>query len=164
MEDVENSLIKYTGLADSFPTLNSTAPFKQFIIQENITMPNGEPNIGQLVRISANVEITRTKIRNTPTGVSEEGQILTGKKLIVEGYLDQWVEYIPAKPNQCVHTTSFKVPFCTFIVLPASCTLLTIVTVQSFIEDLNVQKIDKRNILETVAIFLLAIIEEETND
>lgn len=161
MSSIVKNLIEYAGITDSsqLPTLNPAgAAFKQLTVEENLTIPNAKPDIEQIVRIMAEAVITSTLIIKTPAGTSLEGQILTGWKLIIEGVLNQKIEYVADVPTQPVHAAHFKIPFSTFIVLPADFTKDKLVTVIPYIEDIYAKQVDKRHIFKNVTLLLQAVI------
>lgn len=143
--------IEVSGLADTLPV--NPINFKQFSVQETLTIPPFEPDMEQILCFTAKVIIKCTRVINTPVGTSVEGQILTGKKLIVEGAILQKVEYIAAESTQPVHAAHFNIPLSTFIVLPAEYSDAPI-KVTGYIEDIVVQILDKRNIFKNVTILL----------
>lgn len=145
-------LIEVSGLADTLP--DNPVNFKQLSIQETLSIPTAKPDVEQIVSVVAEINIKNTSVINTPTGTSTEGQKLTGKKLIVEGVISQKVEYVADEPTQSVHAAHFSVPFSTFIVLPETFELGTMVEVIGYIEDIFVQLLDKRTIFKNVTILL----------
>jgi len=162
MASIVKNLIEYAGIADAsqLPALNPAgAAFKQFTVEENLTIPQAKPDIEQIVRVMAEVIITSTKVIKTPAGTSLEGQILTGWKVIIEGYVNQKIEYVADEPTQSVHAAHFKIPFSTFIVLPPSPDFSKdkVVTVIPYIEDIYAQQTDKRHIFKNITLLLHAI-------
>ncbi|MBW4829552.1 MAG: DUF3794 domain-containing protein, partial [Clostridiaceae bacterium] len=102
------------------------------------------------------IEIINTKVIKTPVSTSLEGQKLTGFKLIVEGMLNQKVEYIACDKEQSVHAAHFRVPFSTFIVLPENYVEGTNVEVEAIVEDIYSQLIDKRTVFKNITFMILA--------
>lgn len=156
MATLIQGLIEYAGIADTLPILTIPAAFKQFTLQENLCIPEAKPDIEQLTRVLAEVKIISTKVIQTPTGTSPEGQNLTGWKLIVEGEVCQKIEYVADEPTQSVHAAHFCIPFSTFIVLPGTYVAGTPVTVVPYIEDIYAQQIGKRSIFKNIVLFLHA--------
>lgn len=152
MASIVKGLIEYSGIADIFPT--NTKCFKQLTVQENLVIPSVKPDVEQIVRVIAEVVITSTRVVKTPKSISDEGQILTGWKLIVEGELVQKVEYVADEPTQSVHAAHFKVPFSTYVVLPEKFNDCCTINVVPYIEDIYVQQIDKRTLFKNVVLFL----------
>jgi len=156
MASIVKNLIEYAGIADYLPTLDPPA-FKQFTVEENLTIPCAKPDIEQIVRVMAEVIIKSTKVISTPEGTSVEGQILTGWKVIIEGYVNQKIEYVADEPTQSVHAAHFKIPFSTFIVLPHGFDPGNVVTIIPYIEDIYAQQLDKRHIFKNITLLLHAI-------
>lgn len=158
MASIVKDLIEYSGIVDSYELPHHMTSFKQFTVQENLTIPIAKPDIEQIVRVMAEASITSTKIIKTPVGISLEGQKLTGWKLIVEGILHQKIEYVADEPTQSVHAAHFKIPFSTFIVLPCSIKNDMVETVVPYIEDIYVKQLDKRHIFKNITLLLDAIL------
>jgi len=160
MASVIKGLIEYSGITTDFPTNPPYNPiyFKQFTVQEELTLPAAKPDIEQIVRVLAEVEITHTRIINTPISVSYEGQKLTGHKMLIEGEIFQKIEYVADEPTQSVHAAHFQVPFSAYIVLDAGHTDDDTIHVVPYIEDIYVQQIGKRKIFKNVVLFLDAVV------
>ncbi|MCY6369536.1 DUF3794 domain-containing protein [Clostridium ganghwense] len=157
MASIVKNLIEYVGIVDPEQLPEQMTSFKQLTVQENLTIPSAKPDIEQIVRVMAEAVITSTKIIETPIGKSKEGQILTGRKIIIEGMLNQKIEYVADEPTQSVHAAHFKVPFSTFIVLPEDFEDGTVVTIIPYIEDIYVKQVTKRDIFKNVTLLLDAI-------
>lgn len=156
MASVIKGLIEYSGIADVFPS--DPKAFKQLTVQENLTIPSVKPDVEQILRVIAEVVIEDTRVIKTPVSVSEEGQILTGYKLLIEGELVQKIEYVADEPTQSVHAAHFRIPFSTFIILPYDFTEGSQVSVVPYIEDIYVQQLDNRNLFKNVLLFLNAVV------
>lgn len=99
----------------------------QISIPENLLVPNEKPPIEELYSVNISVQIISKKVITTPRsgGVdsdppadNNEGKKLTGRKLLIEGFLCQTVSYIAAVADQSMHSVQFSVPFSAFIVVP----------------------------------------------
>lgn len=128
--------------------------FKQFNIEETVCIPDAKPDIEQVIKVIAKINITSTRIIKTPIGTSLEGQVLTGWKVIVEGEVDQKVQYVADLPDQPSHAAHFNIPFSTFVVLPEEFVIGTPVTVTPFIEDVFVEQLDNRCIFKNITLLL----------
>jgi hypothetical protein len=126
--------------------------FKQLTVSERLELPEEKPDIEQIIKIIAQVEITSTRVIRTPVGQSLEGQILSGFKLIVEGEVIQKIEYVADECSQAVHAAHFETPFTTFIVLPASYCIGAPVPVTPYMEDISIELVDKRSIFKNITI------------
>jgi len=158
MGSIVRGLIDYSGIANKNEFPENPTLFKQFTVQEDLEIPCVKPDIEQILRVIAEVVITHTRVITTPVSTSYEGQVLTGKKLIVEGELVQKIEYVADEPTQSVHAAHFTVPFSTYIVLDGDVDECNIVTVVPYIEDIYIQQIDKRRLFKNVALFLHAVV------
>src|SRR5680860_763733 len=132
--------------------------FKQFSVDENLTIPVQKPDVETLLDVMAHVEITSTTIIKTPVVTSFEGQRLTGWKMIVEGKLIQKITYIADVPRQSVHAAHFEVPFSTFLVLPADFNQCQKIRVVGYVEDVFSKLLDPRTIFKNVTLRVEGII------
>jgi uncharacterized repeat protein (TIGR01451 family) len=130
--------------------------FKQISVDENVRIPVQKPDIEQILNVLVDVVITNTRVIETLKGISIEGQILTGFKLIIEGKINQKIEYVADEPTQSVHAAHFVKPLSTFIVLPEQYVPGTPVGVEAFVEDVFTEQLDKRTIFKNVTFRLLA--------
>lgn len=131
-------------------TFVSTASFKQLFVDETLTIPDVKPDVESIIDVTVDIVIVRKELIDTPKGISNEGQVLTGKKLCIHGKLCQTISYVANDPEQSVHSAEFEVPFCTFIVVPENLFDSCQVQVTSFIEDVYYEKIDNRHIFKNV--------------
>ena len=137
-------------------------PWTQITIPEILTIPRNKPNIESIDKIYINVLIEKTRIISTPKTANNvtsiEGLKLTGKKLLVDGYLCQTIVYTADNCSQTVHSTSFKIPFSTFIVIEADADIDNDkYCVKTCIEDVFAKPLNSRVIFKNVTLFLLAI-------
>jgi hypothetical protein len=152
-----NNLIQVNGVSPILPV--NVINFKQFSVQEDLEIPKQKPDIESIICVSVQANITSTTLIRTPQATSNEGQILTGFKLVVQGVLRQQVEYVADEPTQTVHSAHFDMPFCTFIVLPADFQDGSSIDVQAYIEDIYVTQIDKRHLFKNVTVLINANVE-----
>lgn len=153
MSSVMRNFIEVVGInTDCIPENIST--FKQFNIEETVCIPSQKPDIEQVLKVISNVEIISTRVIKTPVGTSLEGEILTGWKVVVEGQLEQVVQYVANCPDQPSHAAEFIVPFSTFVVLPEDFVIGTPITVTPFIEDIYVEQLDLRCIFKNTTLLV----------
>ena len=155
MASVMRNFIEIEGINTNCIPKDATS-FKQFNVEETVCIPVAKPDIEQIIKIIVESEITSTRSIATPVGKSLEGQVLTGWKLIVEGRVNQTVQYVADCPDQPSHAAHFSIPFSTFVVLPADFVMGTPITVTSFIEDVYAAQIDKRCIFKNITLLLTA--------
>lgn len=154
-----NDLIEIVGVDEEFPSFDASDYWTQISIPETITIPEEKPDIEQIVKITAKVDIISQRIVKTPISCAPNlaGEYLTGKKLIIEAFLNQKVFYVADLAQQSVHAAHFKVPFSTFILIPCETDMKTKFRIDSYIEDVFVKEADKRNIFKNVTLCLHAV-------
>lgn len=136
MKSVTRDLIEYTYQNQCLPL--ESYSFKQINVDTVESILDCKPDIEQLLKVTADIKILYTKTIKTPRGLSLEGNVLTGQKILVEGVIDQKVQYVACEEVQSIHLVSFQIPFFTYIVLPAdfNCCSGGLV-VNGFIEDIT---------------------------
>jgi hypothetical protein len=130
--------------------------FKQLVVDETVCIPSQKPDAEDIVNVLVDVEIIATHVIKTTKGTSQEGQVLTGYKLIIEGMLHQKVEYIADEQTQSVHAAEFNVPFSSFIILPENFNEGSTVNVEAYVEDVFYKLISPRCIFKNVTLRLEA--------
>ncbi|MBM7625130.1 DUF3794 domain-containing protein [Sporohalobacter salinus] len=157
MSDITD-LIEIVGIAECFPELCEHDSWTQLSIPETLTIPEQKPDIEQVNKVAIKVEIISQRVVRTPVscGCSIDGNNLTGRKLIIEGVLNQKVFYVADVDEQSVHAAHFKVPFSTFIVIPCDTTKYSKFRIDPYVEDVFVRLEDKRTLFKNVALFLHA--------
>ncbi|MGL4450260.1 MAG: DUF3794 domain-containing protein [Sarcina sp.] len=120
--------------------------FKQSNVDFIMPIPCKKKDIERILRVWAIPSIIYEKVENTPSGISLEGQKLTGKGMLIEGDLNIKIEYIACVDSQSTHTTDFTVPFCIYIVLPKNFNSNALVTSSILIEDININLLNERSI------------------
>ena len=138
----------------------------ELVVAETLCIPNPKPDIEQLVSISSIVEIISLRAINTPFRTTnpklrppifnQEGTALTGKKLVIEGVLQQKIVYSAAQ-TRSLHAVHFDVPFSAFIVLDSKDTLTRKIKVDACIEDIFVTDITPRKIFKNVTLIIRAL-------
>lgn len=145
-------------------------------IPEVLVIPPQKPDIETIDKVLIDVKIISKRVVKTPGSdfvactpiptplpddENEEGTKLTGRKLIVEGILNQKIVYTADVPQQNVHSAHFNVPFSAFIVIPQCIdgvdSLDITFCVQKCVEDVFVKAFNKREIFKNVTLFLRAL-------
>ncbi len=162
MSSIVKNLIEYVGISDQIPPNYSVNAFKEIMLQEHITLNDCSPNIEQITRVTACVEIKNSYVIGTPTSLrgpkgellNPSGQTLTGKKLVIEGVVHQTIHYVADNCEQNVMVFDNSYCFGTFVVLPVSASQNSCYTVVPYIEDIVVDAIGPRDITKCVSLFL----------
>lgn len=159
--NINRDCIKGIGISENFP--ENSRYFTQISITEIVKVPDAKPDIEQVLSIMVEPEIMSLKVVDTPCIKSYEGQLLSGKKIIIELKLTQKVTYIADEPTQSVHAAHFeKTARSIFIVVPKTINGISIeklidgqrLEVTPYIEDICGEQIDKRSISKCITLFL----------
>ena len=155
------------GTAESTPDSASStnvrlniSNFKQISVDEYLRIPSQKPDMEAINNIEATVEIVNSYVIKTPKNYSNEAQNLTGYKLIVNGILDQIVEYTALVPEQTVHSAHYRVPFSTFIILPDGFKECDRIDVEGIVEDIYFKEENCREFFKNVTVLIVAKIIE----
>ena len=160
--------IEVVGICEDFPN-NCQGAFTQLKVPETVTIPEQKPDIEQIVQVLVEGKITNLRLIETPVGESEEGQSLSGEKLVIEGKVHQKIVYVADVEGgtQPVHSAEFEIPFSTFIVVP-ECYVGTVqpgkednINVQVCIEDVFIEEVNPRQVIKSSLLFINAIFPPE---
>lgn len=155
MKDELENLILIYGISEEFP--DHSKAFKQIQLQDIMSIPLQKPDILQVISISVKVVIDSTNIISTTSGKSCEGQIIASKKLVIEGKIQQKLEYIADLEVQPIHAAHFCLPFSSFIVLGEDIECHKQFEVTGYIEDVYIKQLDKRSVFKNVLLLLNAV-------
>ncbi|MBW6410128.1 DUF7507 domain-containing protein [Clostridium weizhouense] len=130
--------------------------FKQLSIEKNIIIPSQKPDIEEINKVDGDIDIIKCYVIETPILKSNEGQILTGYKLIIHGILNEVIEYTAVNCEQSVHSAHYSMPFSTFIVLPENyCPGNEDITTE--IEDIYFNRLNSRTLFTNATILIKII-------
>lgn len=136
--------------------INSTiSTFKQLNIDENLYITTNKPEIHDINDLICKIEILENKYMKTIKGKSNEGQFLTGHKVLVKGFINYMLEYSSCKEDNLVYSSEFKIPFSDSIILPSDFQKGSKVIVEPKLEDLYFKKIDSRTVFQNATILLI---------
>lgn len=153
--------VKVNGVSTELPV--NPVYFKQMAIHEVVTIPEQKPDMEQLVSVSVEAEILAPKIIETPCIKSYEGQLLSGRKLILEVKLKQKITYVADEPTQSVHAAHFeKTARSVFVVVPKEHDGVPIerllrqnkLIITPYIEDIYAEQVGKREIFKNITILI----------
>jgi hypothetical protein len=161
---LNNEIVDIVGLCNPDDIDLSVYNFwTEIVVDESLILPEQKPDIEQINSVNISVQITRKKVIPTPisNGTNNEGKIVTGRKLIVEGLLCQSVSYTALVASQSIHTAHFQVPFSAFIVVDAIIGTTDALDVNfdviPCVEDVFIVNFSNREIFKNVNLFLQAI-------
>ncbi|MGL4992223.1 MAG: SPOCS domain-containing protein [Sarcina sp.] len=140
----------------SVSTCVSISAFKQLGLSKSITLPLAKPNIEEIDDVVVEVIIDNTYVVKTLKSNSNEGQDLSGFKLIVHGRLKMSIEYTALLSTQPMHSAHCEVPFSSFIILPPDYVEGSYVEVLAEIESTDVDLIDLRSAMVNIMFLIIA--------
>lgn len=161
----EGDVVQIIGLCDpdKFTWLPVSDPsdknWTEISIPEVLKIPIQKPDIEHIDQVFISVKIISLKLIETPSATVEnaEGTRLTGRKLIVEGIVNQKIVYTAEVDDQSVHSAHFEIPFSAFIIMPANTPENSEFKIDKCVEDVFVKALDNRTIFKNVTLFLRAI-------
>jgi len=136
--------------------------FKEEIICEVLSIPPQKPDMERLLDVMVDAEVVNINLIETAKGRSDEGQYLSGYKLVVEVNIKEKVMYVALEPTQSAHAAHYETFKSMFVILPEEidgkkiCDLVRAnrLTVTPYVEDVCARMIDKRTIHKCVMMFL----------
>lgn len=126
--------------------------FKQLSVDGYLVIPELKPDIEEVNSVTATADLVNCHVIETPILRSNEGQKLSGHKLIVKGMLNVIVEYTANVPLQSVHSAHYAVPFSTFVVLPVDYKIGSRLEVEFVIEDVYYKVLDIRTLFDNITV------------
>lgn len=140
--------------------------FKEELIDEVLTIPLNKPEVDKLLDILVSAEVMDIKTVDTLLGRSNEGQNLSGIKLVAEIKIKNKVIYSSCKPLHGVYACHYETYKSMFVILPEkignryTCELVLLgrLNVVPYIEGQISRKLDCRNIHKSTMILLDVLI------
>ena len=128
--------------------------FKQLSVEEELQIPIAKPNIEALNEMVGKIEIMGCHLIETGEFISQEGQRITGFKLVITGMLNLSVKYTALEIEQSVHSAYYKLPFSTFVVMPDRYTVGSKIDVEGVIEDIYYKQYDIRDFFTNTTLLI----------
>jgi hypothetical protein len=159
--DDNKEAVKTVGVAKELP--KNLKYFTEISIAETLKIPLQKPVSEQLLEVIVEAEIISMRIIDTPCIKSFEGQMLSGKKLILELKLKEKIVYVADEAPQPVHAAHYEeVLKSVFIVVPNSVEGKSIdillkagkVKVTPYIEDIYAKQEDNRTIFKNITLLI----------
>lgn len=151
------------GSGQSLSTLTSSVSidlgisnFKQLSLEEYLQVPSSKPALDKINSVSGEIEIIKYHVIPTSKVTSNEGQSLTGYKLIINALLKEVVDYTACESSQSVHSAHYHIPFSTFIILPENYIDGSKIDIDAVVEDIYYTEIDSRVFFSNSTILLNA--------
>lgn len=136
--------------------------FKEEVISERLIIPSQKPDIERILNVIVSAEVEDVNLIETEVGMSNEGQNLTGYKLVVELKIKEKVTYVANEECQSVHSAHYESMKSMFIILPTeyngedTCSLVRAdrIQVSPYIEATKAKMIDGRTIHKCVLLLV----------
>jgi uncharacterized repeat protein (TIGR01451 family) len=140
------------------PTVVTVAmtTFKQLSVDGYLPIPPQKPDIEEINSVEGKVYVKDYHLITTPNRISQEGQQITGYKLVIMAMLNVVIEYTANEPTQSVHSAHYDVPFSTFIVLPPDYKIGSKIEVEGYVEDMYYKQESLRDFFENATILIKA--------
>lgn len=146
--------VKQSNKAEVTVKVTITA-FKQLTIDKFFPIPVQKPDIEEVDDVVVEIKIDDSYIVNTVQKVSNEGQQLSGYKLIIHGNIKMSIEYTALLPDQPMHSAHCVTPFSTFIILPMDYDGGE-VDVSTILEDVDIDMINRRGVDVGIVFLVIA--------
>ncbi|MCY6369540.1 hypothetical protein [Clostridium ganghwense] len=153
--------ISTLGVASELP--EKPMYFTEISIPEIIKIPPQKPDIEQVISIMVEPEIVSMRLADTPCAKSFEGQLLSGKKLIMELKLKEKVSYVADETTQPAHAAHYEdVMQSVFVIVPKYVNNIPIerllkankIIVTPYIEDIYAEQKDNRTIFKNITLLI----------
>lgn len=145
---------------NSYPT--NSKIFKEYNLCDVMNIPQNRPEINKVLESSVYPEVKDIKIIDTINETSNEGNELSGHKLIVELYMKEKVIYNTKNRAESVHAMRFDTLKSLSVVIPKEINNKSTydlfrsgrLEVNPYVEAVHIRKIDKRNVHRTLLLFI----------
>ncbi|MEG0133838.1 MAG: DUF3794 domain-containing protein [Clostridium sp.] len=135
---------------------SNISSFKQLSIDKLCEIPCQKPDMEEVNDVFVDGKILSYYVIKTHQGISNEGQNLSGYKLVVNGTLSVVIEYTANVKSQSIHSYSCEIPFGTFIILPANYVKGNAIDVNIKIEDIDYEALNCRETFVNIMYLVIA--------
>lgn len=130
--------------------------FNQINIDGYLGLSHVKPNIDEVNKISAKIEIVNSHVIRTYKDISNEGKTLSGYKLIVNGKINKCIEYTACDESSSVHSEWYSEPFSSYIILEENYKIGTRIEVEGIVENISYKKVNNRCLFYYLSLLLTA--------
>lgn len=128
--------------------------FKQDSIDGKFTIPCQKPDIESIIDLQVTPIVTNLELINSPKGISQDGQTLTGKKLLVCITFCMKVIYVAQTCKQTVHSAHKEVSICAYAVVPENTDIEVCSDPNILIEDIYYLELNPRDLFFNITYLL----------
>lgn len=130
--------------------------FKQINFENYLNISERNYEMKDINKIEANLEISNSHVIKTIKEKSFEGQNLSGYKLIINGKINETIEYTALNEDEGVYSESFSYPFGTYIILSDEYEIGRKIELDSEIEDINYKLINEKCFYQNILVLISA--------
>lgn len=160
-----NDYINYIGVNEDLPI--NIEYFKEELIDHLFFKKDGVKPIDKIISASVDLKVNSIKLLNTPLRTSNEGKKLSGKKLLVELDICYNIKYTSNSLEKYLYVLKNSLTKIMYIVIPKEIDETNIedlirrkkIQIQSFIEDLYVEKRSENSVYIRTLLLLNANIK-----
>ena len=152
------AIFKGDILTNKLEIITNINNFKYISISDKLFKEYHNPDILEIDNVTANIKILEYHLVKTIRNKSNEGQILTGNKLVFNALITLIVEYI-GKDDNLLYTFTRKMPISSFIVLPEDFKVGSNIKLDYTIEHINFTKRDDTSLYFSICALFLAKIK-----
>lgn len=109
--------IDYVGISSDLPV--DIKYFKEELFDTNIITKQSNKEINKIISVSVNCTTNSIKLVNTKSSTSNEGQTLTGKKLLIELTLNYRIKYTTNSLEKYIYVLKNSITKIMYIVVPS---------------------------------------------
>ena len=152
----DDSMLNKSVMSNKTVVAVRVSNFKELCIDRYLRILKHQAPIKEINSVTGKVDILNFHVVKGLKAISNEGQKLSGNKLIINVMLNVVVEYIADDNMQAVFSNAYKIPFSTFIVISSNYVVGSLIKIQGKVEDMYFKKINKNKFFITSNIFLVA--------
>ncbi|MGL4450022.1 MAG: hypothetical protein ACRCTZ_02385 [Sarcina sp.] len=136
--------------------------FKEELVEDVLTIPCQKPDMERVLDIVCFADIENYKLIETDIGNSQEGQRLTGEKLVVEVNIKEKLTYVADEPSQSGHAAHYQKLKSIFVILPEKygesyiCDLVRAnkINITPYVEDVCYRQLNEREVHRCLMLFV----------
>ena len=125
--------------------------YKEFIINNNLKIPDVKPSMEKFLNQKIEFNITKLNLIDTKL-VTDDNPPLPIRKVIVGGTVTITVKYVANVPDQSVHGAHFQEKFSTLVEWPGGPNIGTELCAEVITEYMNFYMVDERTISKTIVV------------
>ncbi|MGL4774407.1 MAG: SPOCS domain-containing protein [Clostridium sp.] len=115
MHNLNERLIEYGGISEYIPKNISSS--RDVDVESIITLCKDNYKIKEVIKVTGKPKIKSQRVIKTPKGVSLEGQVLSGKKFIIEGEVKLRIDYLCEGEENKIYCLHYSENFSAGVVL-----------------------------------------------